>query len=152
MYLVCWSKTQERGDKSCLEARLRHHPKNRLQVPLSPILRLYIYKNPCVVNASESSDNHGVYACQSAASTCRHQLLPFLPRLLICDDVLVSARSMRDWVRRFRTGSLLLAHDLGGRLLGALHLGAAHVASLFLQAPERVSTAPRGGGGVHAGE
>lgn len=31
-----------------------------------------------------------------------------------------------------RTGSLLLAHNVGGGLLGALHLGAAHVVALFL--------------------
>ena len=31
-----------------------------------------------------------------------------------------------------RTGSLLLAHDLGGRLLGALHLATAHRVGLFL--------------------
>ncbi|GKT49942.1 uncharacterized protein ColSpa_10123 [Colletotrichum spaethianum] len=33
------------------------------------------------------------------------------------------------------TGSLLLPHDLGGGLLGALHLGAAHGVSLLLRVP-----------------
>lgn len=51
-----------------------------------------------------------------------------------------------------RTGSLLRAHDIGGRLLGALHLASAHAVALFLHTTLSIlqmAAYSGGGGGEH---
>lgn len=72
--------------------------------------------------------SRGVYFLPSAAlrASAKHEILVYRPeRIKASIDGIVKEE-------RQRTSSLLLSHNIGVRLLGVLHLGAAHGVSLSL--------------------